>query len=101
MNQYIIVLMVIVFIVAIYTLLYFNSDLRLKAYKYFLIAENKFKKGDDKMDYVVNEIYSYLPVYFKILPISFYRWLLQLFFDGFHDFLDDGILNRSNAKRNS
>ena len=74
------------------------SKFRNKVYQLFIKAEKEAKKGE-KMDYVVEQIYNYIP-----MPINIFinenalRWLLQKMFDVIKDFLNDGKLNKNGGK---
>ena len=79
---------VILFICIVFLLfLRFNKKFRKKSYELFLIAENSL--DDEKMEYVVEQIYSYLPPFLRILPPSFYQRILQKLFDEIHDLLEN------------
>lgn len=78
----------ILFICIIFLLfLRFNKKFRKKSYELFLIAENSL--DDEKMEYVVEQIYSYLPSPLRIFPPSFYQKILQKLFDEIHDLLEN------------
>lgn len=84
----IILYVIILFIFIIFLLfLRFNKNFRRKSYELFLIAENNL--DNEKMEYVVEQIYSYLPAPLRILPSSFYRKILQKLFDEIHDLLEN------------
>lgn len=79
----------------------FNKQIRLKAYKYFLYAESIFNDGtgENKMEYVITNLYDYLPSVLKIfITPKILEKIVQKFFDEVSDFLDDGILNNSENK---
>lgn len=78
---------ILLILLILYLMLRFSKKFRRKAYQYFLIAENTL--DNEKMEYVVDQIYSYLPVPLKILPPSFYRKILQKLFDEIHDLLEN------------
>lgn len=84
---------IIIVIVTILITAKLNAKFRKIAYKLFLYAENNLT--EEKMEYCVEKIYTYLPLPLKILPASFYRFLLQLAFDEIKDLLDDGKINNS------
>ena len=79
---------VILFICIVFLLfLRFNKKFRKKSYELFLIAENTL--DSEKMEYVVDQIYSYLPLPLRIFPPSFYQRILQKLFDEIHDLLEN------------
>lgn len=87
------VLLLLFFIVA--TL---SKKIRRKAYKYFLYAEDIFDEdnGENKMDYVLTNLYDYLPSVLKIfITPKILKKIVQKFFEEVSDFLDDGKLNNS------
>lgn len=95
MKEEIILTIVALLIIAILIVaLNLCSKFRSKVYQLFIKAENEAEKGQ-KMDYVVEHLFSALPY-----PVSIFinenalRWLLQKMFDVIKDFLDDGKLNR-------
>ncbi len=94
MDTYLIIGGIILLVlVLLYAAIKLDASFREKAYKLFIYAENHLDEG--KMDYCVEHIYAYLPAPFKMLPASFYRWLLQKAFDEIKDLLDDGRINNS------
>lgn len=95
MKEEIILIVAILIIIAILiVVLKFCNKFRNKVYQLFIKAENEAESGQ-KMNYVVEHIYSILPY-----PISLFvnetglRWILQKMFDVIKDFLDDGKINR-------
>lgn len=91
--------MIIVGIILLcYMLVKLNKDIRLKAYELFLKAEHEFVSGsgENKMYYVVDNIYRYLPsvVTFFISPDTLQK-IVQKMFDEIKDLLDDGKRNKS------
>lgn len=85
---------IIILIIAVLVAAKLNAKFRKVAYKLFLYAENNLT--EEKMEYCVETIYSYLPLPLKVFPQSFYRMLLQGAFDEIKDLLDDGKMNNSN-----
>lgn len=96
MNERLILMVGILSIIAILILiLKVCSKFRNKVYQLFIKAEKEALKGE-KMDYVVMNIYDYLPAVAKIfLNEEALRWLLQKMFDVVKDFLNDGELNKN------
>lgn len=99
MKDYIAIILVLVIFLITILLIKFSENFRNRAYKLFLEAEHELGKGE-KMDYVVEKIYSYLPLPLKILPPAVYKRWLQCLFDEIKDLLDDGKINNS-KKENS
>jgi len=100
MNNYIITgILILIIIICVICLLKVNAWLRQKAYHLFLIAEHKFDNGDERMEYVLDNIYNLLPYPITIfISRDTFRDILQKLFDEIHDFLDDAKLNKSNQK---
>lgn len=83
----------IVILLIFYVVLKLCGKFRSKVYKLFIKAEKVAKSGH-KMDYVIENVYSYLPAAAKIfINESALRWLLQKMFDKVEDFLNDGKFN--------
>ncbi len=84
---------VILILFIIWLVLKLCHKFRSKVYQLFIKAEKVAKKGQ-KMDYVVSNLYDYLP---RIVTIFIsekgLRWLLQKMFDVVSDFLNDGKVN--------
>ncbi len=99
MNSYIVTsIIVIAIIFLIYLLIKVNRKVRLKAYELFLKAEHEFISGhgENKMDYVLENIYSYLPTTIRIfISSNMLRSLVQEMFNEIKDLLDDGKRNKS------
>ena len=88
MKDYLIIIIGVLLIISILILMIkFSDKFRQRAYKLFVIAENTLDK--DKMEYVVNAIYEYLPLPLKILPPSVYQKILQKLFDEVHELLEN------------
>lgn len=99
MNEKIILIVgVLILLIVLIGILKLCSKVRSKVYQLFIKAEKEAKKGE-KMDYVVEQIYSLLPS-----PINIFvneaalRWILQKMFDVVKDFLNDGKLNNNNEE---
>lgn len=94
MNEYIIITIGCILILAIIMIvLKLCGNFRNKVYKLFIKAEKEIKSGE-KMDYVVEQLYIYMPSVLKIfVNESALRWLLQKMFDVVKDFLNDGKFN--------
>ena len=89
----IIVIAIILILLIILCVLKVCSNFRSKVYQLFLKAEKVAKKGQ-KMDYVVENIYPYIPGVIRIfISEDSLRWLLQKMFDVVSDFLNDGRVN--------
>lgn len=99
MKLYIIsALIIILIIVLIYILIKINKNIRLKAYEYFLKAEHEFISGhgEDKMNYVIENVYSYLPTIITIfISQKTLKMIIQNMFYEIKDLLDDGKINKS------
>ena len=97
-EEIILIVAILVIIAILITVLKFCSNFRNKVYQLFIKAENEAESGQ-KMDYVVEHVYSILPY-----PISLFinesalRWILQKMFDVIKDFLDDGKINNRGKK---
>lgn len=94
MNETIILVIgAIAILLIFYVILKLCSKFRTKVYKLFIQAEKVATSGH-KMDYVIDNIYSYLPAVLKIfINESALRWVLQKMFDKVKDFLNDGKFN--------
>lgn len=94
MNETLIILIgVLLIIFIIWLVLKLCSKFRNKVYQLFIKAEKVAQKGK-KMDYVVNNIYEYLPKIVKVfVSKKSLRWILQKMFDVVSDFLNDGKVN--------
>lgn len=95
MNEAIIIAVgVILILLIVYLVLRLCGNFRKKVYKLFLKAEKEVKSGE-KMDYVINNIYPYLPKIVKIfISQKAFRYILQKMFDVVADFLNDGKINK-------
>lgn len=78
---------ILLILLTLFLMVKFSNKFRRKSYELFLIAENTL--DDEKMEYVVEQIYSYLPPFLRILPPSFYQRILQKLFDEIHDLLEN------------
>ena len=78
---------ILLILLILFLMVKFSNKFRRKAYELFLIAENTL--DSEKMEYVVEQIYSYLPLPLRILPPSFYQRILQKLFDEIHDLLEN------------
>lgn len=94
MNEKIVIAIGIILILLImYFILKFCKNFRTKVYKLFIKAEKRVKSGE-KMDYVVSNIYSYLPRIVKIfINEKSLKWIIQKMFETVKDFLNDGNFN--------
>lgn len=104
MKFYIISIIIIVAILLlIYMLIKLNKKIRIKAYEFFLEAEIKFSSGEGqyKMDYVMENIYDYLPAIAKIfISRETFKKIIQKMFNEVKDLLDDGKRNKSTKGSN-
>lgn len=94
----IVIALLLAMICLAYVLIKINKKIRLKAYELFLKAEHNFVSGagENKMNYVVENIYCYLPVPVRIfINEESLRKLVQKIFDEIKDLLDDGKRNGS------
>ena len=94
MNEFLIVgIGAIAILLIIYVILKLCGKFRNKVYQLFLKAEKTVKSGE-KMDYVLNNIYDYLPRFITIfISRSLLRKIVQKMFDVVSDFLNDGKIN--------
>ena len=95
MNEYLIIgIGAIAILLIIYAILKFCKSFRNKVYQLFLKAEKSVKSGQ-KMDYVLDNIYEYLPRFITIfISRKLLRVIVQKMFDVVADFLNDGKINR-------
>jgi hypothetical protein len=102
MKEYIIIgILVLVILVSFYLLMQFKR-IREKTYKWFLKAEHKCISGEDKMNYVIDNLYPYLPFNIRIfISENTFRNIIQTMFDEIKDLLDDGKFNKSNSNKES
>lgn len=75
------------------------DDIRAGVYKLFLQAEHLFiytGDGKQKMEYVIQKARSMLPVWAQFFVTEdVLRKVVQVWFDGIKDLLDDGKMNKS------
>lgn len=89
---------IIIILVLIYILFKINKDIRIKAYEYFLKAEHEFMsgQGEEKMNYVIENIYFYLPNFVRLfISQDSLKEIVQKMFNEIKDLLDDGKRNSS------
>lgn len=87
-------IIIIGIIITIY-LLKMCVKFRNKVYKLFILAESTLVSGE-KMNYVVNQIYDYLPKTMKIIiNKTMLRFIIQRMFNVVKDFLNDGKFNNN------
>lgn len=69
------------------------------AYQLMLVAEKRLFSGQDKLNYVVNGMYTLLPdkLSYFVTQEELMEWIQTLYDDFVMDFLDDGELNDSNT----
>lgn len=94
MNETIILVIgAIAILVIIMLVLKLCSKFRTRVYKLFIKAEKVAQSGQ-KMDYVIDNIYSYLPSIAKVfINETALRWIVQRMFNVVKDFLNDGKFN--------
>ena len=94
MNETIILVIgAIAILVIIMLVLKLCSKFRTRVYKLFIKAEKVAQSGQ-KMDYVIDNIYSYLPSIAKVfINETTLRWIVQRMFNVVKDFLNDGKFN--------
>lgn len=76
-------------------------ELRRLAYALMLLAQKEFSKGQgsNKMDWVLDMIYPFVPKYLAFIwTKEDLRNFLQMIFDEAKDFMDDGKRNKSTNK---
>lgn len=86
-------ILISILIFSMYLLIKINGDVRKKAYQLFLKAEDLFITGSGsfKMDYVIENIYPYLPNYIKIfISLDLFKKIIQKMFNEIKDFLESG-----------
>jgi hypothetical protein len=90
-------IIIIAIIFLVYVLIKTNKNIRIKAYEYFLKAEHEISAtGEEKMQYVIDNIYSYLPTIIRIfVSPELLEKIVQKMFDEIKDLLDDGKINKS------
>lgn len=73
------------------------DEIRQDVYKLFLKAEHVYEEsgtGKQKMKWVVSQARSLLPSWLQIIVTEdLFEDLIQIWFDGIKDLLDDGKLN--------
>ena len=95
LNTITIAILVVIILLA-YMLIKLNKNVRLKAYELFLKAEHSINDGECKMNYVVENIYLYLPTMIRIfISEESLKRIVQKMFDEIKDLLDDGKRNGS------
>lgn len=95
LNTITIAILVAIILLA-YMLIKLNKNVRLKAYELFLKAEHNISDNACKMNYVVENIYCYLPVPVRIfVSEEILKRIVQKMFDEIKDLLDDGKRNGS------
>lgn len=86
---------------------YFRSktldEIRLDVYRLFLEAEHIFEEpasGRQKMEWVINKARSLLPAWAQIIITEeVFETMLQFWFEGIKDMLDDGKLAPARKQR--
>lgn len=76
------------------------DEIRKDVYNLFLKAEHKYKEsgqGQQKMKWVIGRARQLLPVWLQVIMTEdMFEKLIQIWFDGIKDLLDDGKMNSSN-----
>ncbi len=76
------------------------DEIRKDVYKLFLKAEHEFEEsgqGNQKMKWVIGKARLLLPEWLQIIVTEeVFEKLIQIWFDGIKDLLDDGKANNSN-----
>ncbi len=76
------------------------DEVRRDVYELFLRAEHKYTEsgqGEIKMKWVIGRARRLLPVWLQVIMTEdVFERLIQVWFDGIKDLLDDGKLNGSN-----
>lgn len=76
------------------------DQIRKDVYDLFLKAEHKYKEsgqGKQKMKWVIGRARLLLPVWLQVIMTEeMFEKLIQIWFDGVKDLLDDGKMNSSN-----
>lgn len=97
-ERIIIAIAAIAILLILFVVLKLCGKFRSKIYKLFIEAE-KVSKSGQKMNYVIDNIYSYLPSVLKIfVNKTVLRWILQKMFNKVKDFLNDGKFNGNEDK---
>lgn len=92
-ERIIIAIGIVLILLILYFILKFCDKFRVKVYKLFIEAEKHIKSGE-KMQYVVDNIYMYLPRAITIfINEKSLTWIIQKMFDKVKDFLNDGKFN--------
>ena len=75
------------------------ADIRTGVYQLFLEAEHTYLEtasGKQKMEYVIQKARSMLPIWAQFFVTEeVLRKVVQMWFDGIKDLLDDGKMNKS------
>ncbi len=76
------------------------DEIRKDVYNLFLKAEHKYKEsgqGQQKMKWVIGRARLLLPTWLQVIMTEdMFEKLIQIWFDGIKDLLDDGKMNSSN-----
>ncbi len=76
------------------------EEIRRDVYNLFLKAEHKYEEsgqGEQKMKWVISRARLLLPDWLRLIVTEdMFRKLIQIWFDGVKDLLDDGKMNSSN-----
>lgn len=104
MNMALVIITIIFAVLAlIWGIEYFKSktldEIRTDVYKLFLEAEHGFKEshaGKQRMKWVISKARGLLPAWVQmIVTDEMFEQLLQIWFDGIKDLLDNGKVNNS------
>lgn len=103
-----IVLLTVIFVIGflVMTVEYIKAKglegIRLDVYRLFLLAERKVKEsgqGKQKMSWVIQKARGLLPSWLRyLISENLLKKVIQFWFDGIKDLLDDGKINNSCRK---
>lgn len=95
-THYVLISLLVLCILVLYLFIKFNTTFRKDIYTWFVKAEHTCSLGSEKMQYVLDNTYDYLPAPVKIfINRDNYEKILQYLFDCIKDLLDDGKVNKS------
>lgn len=102
-TLFIVITIFLAILLVISVIAYFKEktlqDIRMDVYKLFLKAEKKYYEsgqGKQKMKWVVSQARSLLPPWLQlVMTEDVFIKLIQIWFDGIKDLLDDGKINNN------
>ena len=81
-------------LIILYAFIKFNTTVRQDIYEWFIVAEKNFSVGSEKMEYVLDNTYEFLPIVIKVfVSRKNYEKIVQYLFDCIKNLLDDGKMN--------